>query len=82
MTVSLLKTFNAEVAEAEEHYCGEEVRRATYIDPPEYCEEEATVQLDSGEWVCAGHARMHDAYADEDEGRDMEYDYWLDDMGD
>jgi len=74
MSVSLVKVG--------EHVCEAEVRGATYIDQAEYCEDDATVKAADGGWYCPVHdpARWDDY--DPDEGRDMEMDYWLDDMGD
>ena len=47
--------FDAEIAQAEERYCDAQVRGATYIDPAEYCEDEATHEGDDGGWYCDAH---------------------------
>jgi hypothetical protein len=78
--VSLLKIHNAEVAEAEEQYCVAEVRGATRIDPAEYCENEATVQDDNGEWYCPLHDP--DNEPDFDQRAEDAADWWLDEVGD
>ena len=82
MTVSLVKDRQRGVGgeDVEEHSAPQEVRGATCIDPPEYCEDEATVQLDRASG-CARFTTRARRDADPDEGRDMERDYWLDDMG-
>ena len=73
--------FDAEIAQAEERYCDAQVRGATYIDPAEYCENEAEAEGDDGGWYCAGHNP-----ANYEPDPDVERDYWddghLDDMGD
>lgn len=63
------------------HGCDAEVRHATRIDPAEYCDTDATVKGGNGGWYCPVHdpARWDDF--DPDTGRDIEQDYWLDDMG-
>jgi hypothetical protein len=80
MSVSLVKDY-VEITEVEAPYCDAEVRGATRWDQAEYCEDEATVKGADGGWYCGVHdpARMDEI--DPDEGRDMERDYWLDDMG-
>jgi hypothetical protein len=74
--------FDAEVAEAEERYCDAQVRGATYIDPAEYCEDEATHEGDDGGWYCDAHqADEPDPDRDRDDYRDWWDDSHLDDAG-
>lgn len=84
MSVSLVKDYvelaEWEDEETDEHVCSAEVRGATRIDPAEYCEDEGTVETPEG-WYCPVHDPARWDEIDPDEGRDMERDYWLDDMG-
>ena len=73
--------FEAEVAEAEDRYCEAQTAPQTMFFEAEGCDEPATVQGPDGSWYCRAHD-PENGEPDPDEGRDMERDYWLDDMGD